>query len=197
MDYPVLLSFKLLALGNQIYVRDASQNLIFYVKQKLLKLKESVGVYTDDQQQQLLCHIGADRIIDFSATYYFTTASDHRLGGMKRKGMKSMFKAEYDIFLNAPESPDFTLKEDSIFVRIMDSILGDIAIIGLFSGYFFNPTYTITRSQEGTPVLTIKKGRSFMESKFTINKVGDLSQEEETALLLGILMMTCLERTRG
>ena len=44
MNYPLNLSFKLLALASQIYVRDANGNLIGYVKQKLLKLKEDINV---------------------------------------------------------------------------------------------------------------------------------------------------------
>ena len=45
MDYPLQLSFKLLALAPQIYVRDRAGQLRMYVKQKLLKLKEQVTVF--------------------------------------------------------------------------------------------------------------------------------------------------------
>ena len=50
MNYPIKLSFKLLAIASQIYVRDANGQLIGYVKQKLLKLKEDINVFADEQQ---------------------------------------------------------------------------------------------------------------------------------------------------
>ena len=50
MDYPLHLSFKTMALAPQIAVTNARGQLIFYVKQKLMKLKESVAVYGDAQQ---------------------------------------------------------------------------------------------------------------------------------------------------
>ena len=75
MNYPITLTFKLLALASQIYVRDANGNLLGYVKQKLLKLKEDINVFADENQTQLLFNIKADRVIDFSARYNFTDQS--------------------------------------------------------------------------------------------------------------------------
>ena len=72
MNYPLKLSFKLLAIASQIYIRDANGQLLGYVKQKLLKLKEDINVFADEQQTQHLYNIKADRVLDFS-------------GGMKRR----------------------------------------------------------------------------------------------------------------
>ena len=98
MNYPLELSFKLIALASQIYVRDANGNLIGYVKQKLFKLKEDINVFADEGQTQLLYNIKADRVIDFSARYNFTDASGTPLGSIKRKGMRSIFRANYEIY---------------------------------------------------------------------------------------------------
>ena len=64
MNYPLKLSFKLLAIASQIYVRDANGNLLGYVKQKLFKLKENIDVFADEGQTQLLFNIKADRMLD-------------------------------------------------------------------------------------------------------------------------------------
>src|SRR5215203_599441 len=72
MNYPLKLSFKLLALASQIYIRDANGELLGYVRQKLLKLKEDINVFADEQQTTHLYNIKADRMIDFSARYNFT-----------------------------------------------------------------------------------------------------------------------------
>ena len=72
MNYPIDLSFKLLALASQIYVRDASGNLLGYVKQKMFKLKEDINVFADEGMTKHLFNIKADRVIDFSAKYNIT-----------------------------------------------------------------------------------------------------------------------------
>ena len=98
MHYPLTLTFKTIALAPQISVADADGNLIFYVKQKLFKLKEAVNVFSDKEQTRLLFTIKADRVIDFSAQYHFRDAAETDLGSVKKRGMKSLWKAHYDIF---------------------------------------------------------------------------------------------------
>ena len=67
MHYPLNLSFKIMAFAPQISITDGSGQMIFYVKQKLFKLKESVTVFADAAQTQPLYHINADRMLDFGA----------------------------------------------------------------------------------------------------------------------------------
>ena len=50
MNYPIELTFKLLALASQIYIRDANGNLMGYVKQKMFKLKEDINIFADENQ---------------------------------------------------------------------------------------------------------------------------------------------------
>ena len=45
MQFPLQLRFKVLALATQIYVTDASGATVFYVKQKMFKLKEDIAVF--------------------------------------------------------------------------------------------------------------------------------------------------------
>ena len=98
MIYPLSLSFKIVALAPQIFVRDANGQSICYVKQKLFKLKEAVKVYGDESKSQILCEMNADRIIDWSATYRFSDADGEIFGSVRRKGTRSFWKAHYEIF---------------------------------------------------------------------------------------------------
>ncbi|MBD3291713.1 MAG: hypothetical protein GF393_02220, partial [Armatimonadia bacterium] len=88
MDYPLTLRFKILAIAPQISVEDAKGNLLYYVRQKVLKLKEEVTVFGDRERTQPRFSINADRIIDFSARYRFTDLDGNELGSVKRQGMK-------------------------------------------------------------------------------------------------------------
>jgi len=97
MNYPLDISFKLLALAQQLSVRDAQGNLIFYVKRKAFKLKEAITVFADEAQMRPLYHLNADRVIDFSARYLFTDHAGNTLGSIKRHGMRSLWKSHYEI----------------------------------------------------------------------------------------------------
>lgn len=194
MNYPLHLSFKILALARQLAVTDAGGNLIFYVKQKAFKLKESVTVFADAEQTQPLYSINADKVLDFSARYTFTDRSGRPLGSVKRQGMKSLWKAHYDVLDG--ESPVMTIKEENPWTKVLDSLVGEVPVLGMFTGYLFHPAYLVTR-QNGAVVMRLEKQPAFFEGKFIIEKQAELAQAEEERALLSLLMMILLERHRG
>lgn len=195
MNYPLDLSFKLLALASQIYIRDAGGNLIGYVKQKMFKLKEDINIFADESQTQQLYNIKADRVIDFSAKYNFTDASGRHLGAVKRQGMRSLWKANYDI-MDAQGQQVLRIHEENGWVKVIDALVGEVPVLGMFTGYLFNPAYLIER-MDGTPIMRLAKQPAFFEGKFQLAPQGQASQEEETLSLLGALTMILLERARG
>lgn len=197
MNYPLQMSFKIVALAPQIRVTDASGQLQFYVKQKLFKLKEAVGVFADEAQTNKLFDINADRVIDFSAKYNFNDANGQPIGAVKRQGMKSLFKAHFDIFANGTDQPAMTIQETNPWTKFFDALFTQIPIAGMFSGYVFHPKYEIART-DGTAVMRLEKLPAFFEGKFQIDKVGEFTDEaEEKRILLSVLMMLLLERARG
>lgn len=187
MEYPLQVSFKIVTLASKFTVTDRDGNVVFYVKQKLFKLKEAIKVFTDKSQTNQLYTINADRIIDFSARYNFTDMSGQNLGSVKRKGRRSLWRAHYEI--NDP--PTMTIDERSVFVRFMDAIIPDI-----LSGFFFHPSYLISKL-DGTEMMLVKKKSSLFEGKFKIEKLAEMSDYEETQILLSVMMMLLLERMRG
>lgn len=196
LNFPLTMSFKIIAIAPQITVTDSQGNEVFYVRQKVLKLKEEVNVYSDNSQSNVLYTIKADRVIDISAKYNFADSSGNALGFVKRKGIRSIFRATYEISEGEGDAPDFTVEEESVMVRVADGCLNNIPIIGIFSGYLFNPTYLINDSA-GNLALKLQKQPAFFESSFTIEKLGQVDDQDEVRIVLGLLMMTLLERTRG
>ena len=138
MKFPIELSFKILALASQIYIREANGNLLGYVKQKMFKLKEDINIFTDENQTQQKFNIKADRVIDFSATYNFTDNRGQPIGSIKRQGMRSIWRANYDVF-DPSGNQIFKINEESGWVKVADSLVGEIPIVGMFTGYLFNP----------------------------------------------------------
>ncbi len=196
MNFPLSFRFKLIALSPQIYVTDASGQEVCYVKQKLFRLREKVEVHTDSSRQQLLCTIEADRIIDWSARYTFRDPSGRELGAVGRRGMRSLWSAHYDVFAPGVSGPVFSIREENPFAKLIDSFLNDIPIIGFLTSYLFHPRYVAARA-DGTPVMRLTKQPAFFEGRFRLEKIGDASEGEDTAIMLAYLMMNLLERRRG
>ena len=197
MDYPLTMTFKILALAPQVYVRDTAGEPLLYVRQKLLKLKEKIQVFRDDSKADQLFEINAVRVIDFSARYNFSDPAGNPVGSIKRQGARSLWRATYEIADNAGDVL-FTVREENPWVKLMDGILGEIPLVGALTGYFLNPAYRVSRNGSEGSSLRIVKHRSFLESRFEITREdADVSGREEITVLLGILMMVLLERSRG
>jgi uncharacterized protein YxjI len=200
MNYPLTMSFKILAVAPQIFIRDAAGQEVMYVKQKLFKLKEAIQVFADQSQSQQLYMINADRVLDFSARYNFTNNQGLNLGAVKRQGMRSLWKASYDILEG--DTVKFHIQEENAFIKLLDGLFSEIPIAGMFSGYIFNPAYLITRpavtGETGPTVMRLNKTPSFLESSFTVEKIDpSLTSREEEQILLSLMMMILLERQRG
>ncbi len=197
-QYPLDLSFKLISWGPQVFVRDATGREVLYVHMKALKLREDVSIFSDSSKTYQLYQIRADRVIDFSARYDFTDVSHGMsIGSIKREGMRSIWKASYNIF-DPTGQPTHHVKEDNPWVKVGDALLREIPIVGMFTGYFLNPTFTLYQVGTENPVLRLKKKASFFEQAFEIVKLGEPTNEaEETRLVLALMMMVLLERARG
>ena len=85
-------------LGNTFRIFDTSGQLEFYIKQKAFKLKEEINVFRDEGQTDKRLTIKAGSISDFGSGYDIIDASTGKsVGGAKRKGLKSLFKDEWDV----------------------------------------------------------------------------------------------------
>jgi uncharacterized protein YxjI len=189
------MTFKLMALAPQIFVTDATGETICYVKQKMFKLKEAVNVFQDSSQQAKLCELKADRIIDFSANYHFFDTSGESFGGLRRQGMRSIWRAHYEL-LDEQDQLLATVREENPMAKVADSFLGEVPLLGMFSGYLFHPKYLMTASN-GQPMLRLTKQPAMFEGRYTVEKLSEFDPVDELRSLMGLLMMTLLERNRG
>lgn len=194
-QYPLELTFKLWALAPQISVKDSSGGLVFYIRQKLFKLKEVINVFADEQRSQTLYTIKADRIIDFSARYNFSDANGQPIGAVKRRGWRSIWRTHYDIFDG--EQVVFTIREENPWVKVLDALFAEVPILGLFTGFVFNPVFLVMRGESTNVVMRLEKKPAFLSRIFNIKQIDQLSDNEETQVLLSLMMMLLLERNRG
>ena len=195
MDFPLQLRFKIMAISPQISVTDATGRLVLYVKQKAFKLKEAVTVFADEAQTQPLYSIKADRVIDISAQYAITDESGTQVGVLQRKGMRSLWRAHYEV--NRGGGVVLTIREANPWVKVVDALVGELPVVGIFTGYILHPAYLVSRADTGEVVMKATKQPAFLEGKYNIERVGDLRPEDETLAVLNVLMMLLLERRRG
>lgn len=193
--FPLSFTFKIGTLANDFTCKDADDKTIAYVRQKMFKFKEAIMVYANEDKKDLLYKINADRVIDFNANYQFTNQDEDVLGRVGRKGMRSLWKASYEIYDN-DNKKEYGIGELNPWAKVGDALLGEVPVLSLFSGYLFNPKYGLT-SPDGELVAKLSKQPSFFGRKFKLEKLGDLEQGDSERMILSLMMMLLLERRRG
>jgi hypothetical protein len=196
IQYPLTLSFKILALASQATVTDATGRTVLYTKQKMFKFREHVEIWTDSSQGTRLAEIKANKVIDWSARYFATDADGREIGSVGRRGWRSIWKAHYETFNPGDNTPDFSIQEENVWTKVADSFFSDLPIVGMFSGYFFHPSFLATRSN-GAPAMRMTKQPAFWEGRFRLEKLGEMTPREELNLFLSFMMLVMLERKRG
>jgi uncharacterized protein YxjI len=195
LQFPIQLTFNIGTLSNDFSAVDANGRTMAYVKQKLFKLKEDISIFSDESKTELHYKIKADRWIDWSAAYSMTHADGRELGKIALKGWRSLWKAKY-LIIDQHQKEQFTIEEENDWVKVWDNLLGEIPILGLLTGYLFNPSYAVT-NLNGRKVVRLKKQASFFGRKFEITKLGTLENDDDERVILGLMMMVLLERRRG
>lgn len=195
LKFPIKFKFKISTLSNDFTATDTSGKVIAYVKQKMFKLKEDISIYSDESQSNVMYKIKADRWLDFSAAYSFSDANGKEFGKIVRKGWRSIWKTDYEL-IDESETIQYNIREENAWVKVIDSIFGEIPILGMFTGYFFNPTYVVLNQKEKI-IVRLKKQPSFLGREFEISKLGVIDNDDDDRIVLGLMMMILLERRRG
>lgn len=194
MQYPIEMRFRLLTFGQRITAVDAAGNTLLFIKQKMFKLKERVQVYSDPNQENLLFEIAADRVLDFSASYHFTGADGSDWGSVRRRGVRSLWSAHYDVLQGG--EIQMVIQEESPLKKIVESILGEIPVVGMLAVYLLNPSYLVS-GHGGGPLLRLVKRPAIFEGRYTVEKLAEMSPDDELRALLALIMLVLLERRRG
>lgn len=195
LQFPLNLTFKIGTLSNDFVAQDANGATVAYVRQKMMKLVEEVQVFSDDSKSELIYTIKANKWLDFSASYAFTDANGKDLGRVARKGWASLWKANYDIF-DELQMKQLFVREENPWAKVFDTLMSEVPVVNLFTGYFFHPSYAVARPDE-TKIARLRKVQSFFGRKFVIEKLAEFEKGEEERILLGLMMMILLERRRG
>ena len=196
LNYPLDFKFKITTLASDFNITDRNGNYVAYVRQKMFRLKEDVIVFSDESRTKELFNIKANQWIDFNASYMMTDLlTGKKFGSLARKGVRSIWKARYDI-IDENDKPIYQINEDNGWIKVFDSFLGEIPILGMLTGYFLNPSYTV-KDNAGKEYFRMKKMPSLVGRRFQLERLIDIDDEDESLVVLSFLMMVLLERARG
>ena len=196
LNYPLDFKFKITTLSSDFNITDRNGNYVCYVRQKMFRLKEDVIIFSDETRTKELYRIKANQWIDFNASYSITHQRDgSSIGVLARKGMRSLWKSTYNI-LDSNKGSKYSITERNAWVKIIDGMVGEIPVIGMFTGYFLNPVYDV-KDRSGKLLFELRKMPSLIGRRFQLNRLVDIPDEDETLVVLSLLMMVLLERSKG
>ena len=201
-EYPLNLRFRLVALAPRIIVTDSAPTEILYVKQKVFKLREDIRIFSDESESREMFNIQAEQILDFNTRYnFYDSKNGEHMGSVKARGWRSLWRATY-LIDDPAQQQMMVIKEDNPWVKVADSLIGDMPVIGWFSGFLFHPSYTAYRGSDeddrSQPVMQIKKQGAFFENLFTIELLDqNMTWEEEASAVLSFMLMVQFMRRRG
>jgi len=178
LNYPLDFKFKITTLASDFNITDEHGKSVAYVRQKMFKLKEDVIVFNDESKTKELFRIQANQWIDFNASYSIKDTIGKSFGRLARKGVRSIWKSTYEV-LDENDKAKFTVAEDNAWVKFFDGMVGEIPVIGMFTGYFLNPSYTV-KGIDGKEYFKLKKMPSMFGRRFQLDRLIDIDDEDES-----------------
>ncbi len=141
--------------GGAFRVYDTGERLLLFSEQKAFKLREDIRVYSDEAKTNQVMAIRTQQIIDISPTFdVVETPSNEKAGSLKRKGLKSILKDEWEIY-DAGGMLIGKVEEDSTLMAILRRFLTNLIpqkyhfivggqVVGSFQQHFNPFTYRAT-----------------------------------------------------
>ncbi len=198
VTYPLTATFRLLALSPEIQVKNAQNEILLQVKQKLMTLREATTVFADEAKTQPVYQMKADRIMGFGATHHITRAADGAaVGAVRADGLRSIWRARYTV-LSAQNTEVFHIREENPWIKVLHEFADEIPFVGLFIAMYINPRYLLT-DPSGTVRYRITKRRSLVSRNFTLEEITPDADAglDERLVALSLIQVMMLERSRG
>lgn len=171
---------KFWAIAGQVHLYDEKNNLVCYVRQKILKLKEDITVYNDEKMTAPVLNIKARQIIDFAAAYdIFDTVTGEKVGALKRKGWKSLIKDQW-ILMDTGDNEIAALGEESTGGAIASRMINLI------------PQKYVMKTLDGTLIARFDQQFAIAVHKFDIEFFDGGSPVIDRRLAIGSLILLLL-----
>lgn len=171
---------KILTLaGGEFRIVAPDGALLFFSKMKAFKLKEDIRLYADESMRQEIFRIHARKALDISAVYdVIDSATETKIGALKRQGLKSMLKDEWWI-LDATDAQIGVIAEDSMV----------LALVRRFVFNMIPQKYEVCLN--GTPVGRFTQNFNPFVSKIMVDFTPDSTRRLDRRLGLAAAILIC------
>ena len=82
-------------------------------------------------------------------------------------------------------------------MKVIDNLVGEIPVLGWFTGYLFKPDLPGDEPSGVNPWPGLAKRPPFGAVSLSVDKLGQLDGDDDDRLMLALMMMVLLERERG
>jgi uncharacterized protein YxjI len=114
-----LMKRQVFALTGKLRFYNPTGQLALFCEQKMFKLREDIRLYADEKKTEEVLLVKARNIVDFAAAYdVMDPASGQKIGVLRRKGWKSMFRDEWQV-LDANDQQVGLVFEDSAWLAFL------------------------------------------------------------------------------
>jgi len=177
---------KVLALTGQYWIEDQAGNQLAYSKQKLLRLKEDIRVYTDASMTRELFQIRQTQILDIWGTFAIVDSGTNAiLGYIRRRALTSSFIAD-----------EWEMRDpyNNLVGEIKESTGRGLARKYLPGGGLIPEKLTMTLV--GQPIATINQQFKIIGDIWEIQCLNVPATFDRRVFLGGVLLMGMVERAR-
>ncbi len=171
--------------GASIKVVSPENQLILFAKLKALKLREDIRLFADEAQAEEILRIHARTILDIGTIYdVFDSATDQKIGSVKRKGWKSILQDEWEIW-DENEQVLALMSEDSML----------LALVRRFLTNLIPQKFTIADNKAQT-VANIKQNFNPFTIRLSCN-VNEASPIDRRLTMVATIMLAAIEGRQG
>lgn len=177
---------KVVTVGNKYWIEDSGQNILGFCKQKILKLKEDIRVFTDESMANELFCIKQEQIMDVWGSFAVIDSYTNMPLGYIKRGFFSEFGRDAWEVQNANRQP---------IGRVFEASLGRAIARKYMPGGGLVPE-KMTLELNGKPVAEINQQFKIIGDIWNLNCLQVPPDFDRRVLLSCMILMGCIERDR-
>ena len=177
---------KVLAIANQYWIEDAQGRQLGYSRQKILRIKENIRIFSDDSMTTELFRIQQEQIMDMWGTFaVIDSATNTCVGKLRRQAISSGFYVDEYLLLDA---------NGQVVGRVAER--GGRGLLRKYvPGGSLVPEQLVVEFQ-GQPVAEIKQQFKIIGDLWEVDCSRIPPQFDRRVLLSAMLLMGMIERDR-
>ena len=178
-----LLKRQVMALTGTFRIYSSTEELLFFSRQKMFRLKEDIRVFSDAASTRQVLQINARQVIDFSATYdVVDVTTGMQVGSIQRKGWRSLARDEWH-FLSPSGEPIAKMQEDNLQRALLRRFL---------LGTLLPLHYQITTPTAGE-IGAIQQHFNLLRFELELNLSGMTAQLDPRLAIAAIILLGAIE----